>query len=88
MGPPQRRQTVYFKRFGMFERVFGVERGDGRPAGRCGCTDARTDAGSAPDPPSTTITFSKETFGNVLQVVNKQKPMHVIQYNIILYNII
>ena len=33
-------ETVYFKRFGAFERVFGVERGAGRPAGRA---DARTD---------------------------------------------
>ena len=32
-------ETVYFKRFGAFERVFGVERGAGRPAGRA---DART----------------------------------------------
>ena len=33
MGPPKVPQTVYFKRFGTFERVLGVEGGGGRPAG-------------------------------------------------------
>ena len=41
MGPPKVPQTVYFKRFGTFERVFGVD-GGGRPAGRRGRTDGRT----------------------------------------------
>ena len=50
MGPPKVPQTVYFKLFGTFERVFGVE-GEGRPARTHTRTDARTDAGSAPHPP-------------------------------------
>ena len=58
MGPQKKPQTVCFKRFGAFERIFGVERGACRPAGADARTDgrtdarthARTDAGSAPDP--------------------------------------
>ena len=50
MGPPKVPQTVYFKLFGTFERVFGVE-GEGRPARTHTSADARTDTGSAPHPP-------------------------------------
>ena len=71
MGPPKVPQTVYFKRFGTFERVLGVEGGAaGRPAGAAGWPagadtpmHGRTDGrrlGARPS--STTITFSRETF--------------------------
>ena len=53
MDPQKTPQTVYFKRFGAFEHIFGVERGAGRPAGADARTDARTHAGPASDPPPT-----------------------------------
>ena len=50
VDPPKVPQTIDFKLFGTFERVFGVE-GGGRPARTHTRTDARTDARSAPHPP-------------------------------------